>query len=113
MLQTQQIDNNLFFSITNRKRLNVLIASEVKSIIGKAISKNNTNIIFDLTGIEFIDSASFTMLIDLNTEIVNRGNQFYIANVSEEVKELINLLKLQTKFKIYSFAPKHQELLLN
>lgn len=113
MLQTQSIDNNLFFSIINRKKLNVLIADEVKSTITRAISKRSTNVIIDLAGIEFIDSAAFSMLLELNNEISYAGNTLYIANVSLEVNELLSLLKLEHTFKVYSFAPKYQDLLLN
>lgn len=80
-----------------------MVVDTVKEGIMKSIHKESKNIVFDLAGIEFIDSASFAMLIELNSEFNDSGKNFFLANVSSQVNDLIYLVQLENVLRIFSF----------
>lgn len=102
MLRREYIKSNIVYTLRKVKRIDILNADIIKEIIEKDIFKKgknqNTNLVLDLKGIKFIDSYGFRILIRLArvSDIYNR--HLYFANVSKEVNELVNLLKLDNIF---------------
>lgn len=102
MLRKEYIKSNIVYTLKKAKRIDILIADIIKETIEKDIFKadrnQKINLILNLKGIKFIDSYGFRILIKLIrvSEIYNR--QLYFANISREIDELINLLKLENIF---------------
>ena len=102
MLRKDYIKSNIIYSLRNTKRIDILIADIIKETLEKDIlrtdKKLKINLILNLKGIKFIDSYGFRVLIELTriSEIYNKP--LYFANISEEIDELINLLKLEKVF---------------
>ncbi len=100
MFQINIYDKNMILSFKKRKRLDILIIKKVRNILFNYNNRNDiTNLILNLKGIDFIDSASFKMLSDINMLSTNSRKQFYISNVSEELNELIHLVKMENILK--------------
>ena len=103
MLRKEYIKSNIVYTLRKVKRIDILIADIIKETIEKDIFKTGrnqkTNLILDLKGIKFIDSYGFRILIRLIrvSDIYNKP--LYFANVSKEVNELVDLLKLENIFK--------------
>ncbi len=102
MLRKEYIKSNIVYTLKKAKRIDILIADIIKETIEKDIFKadrnQKINLILNLKGIKFIDSYGFRILIKLIrvSEIYNK--QLYFANISREIDELINLLKLENIF---------------
>ncbi len=102
MLRKEYIKSNIVYTLKKAKRIDILIADIIKETIEKDIFKadrnQKINLILNLKGIKFIDSYGFRILIKLIrvSEIYNK--QLYFANISREIDELINLLKLDNIF---------------
>ncbi len=101
MLETKNIDDILVARLESSKRLNALITEPVKEALLGFFSKPNTRLVFDLEGIDFIDSSGFGVFLSAMKAANNNYGQFKICNVNADVMELFKLLQLHHVFEIY------------
>ena len=101
MLETKNINDILVVSLKDSQRLNALIAEPVKVQLLEYFTKPNTNLVFDLQGISFIDSSGFGVFLSIMKAANNNYGQFKICNVNSEVLELFKLLQLHHVFELY------------
>lgn len=102
MLETKNINDILVVSLKDSQRLNALIAEPVKVQLLQYFNKANTNLVFDLQGVTFIDSSGFGVFLSALKAANNNYGQFKICNVNSEVMELFKLLQLHHIFEIYT-----------
>jgi anti-sigma B factor antagonist len=101
MLETTNINDILVVRLKDSQRLNALITEAVKEALLTYFNKPNTNLVFDLEGITFIDSSGFGVFLSAMKAANNNYGQFKICNVSGDVMELFKLLQLHHVFEIY------------
>lgn len=101
MLETLNIDDILVVKLKDSKRLNALICEPVKEALLSYFNKPNTQLIFNLEGISFIDSSGFGVFLSAMKAANNNYGQFKICNVKADVMELFKLLQLHHVFEIY------------
>ncbi len=101
MLETKKINDILVVRLKDTQRLNAMISEPVKVSLLDFFSKPNTNLVFDLQGIEFIDSTGFGVFLSCMKAANNNYGQFKICNVNSDVMELFKLLQLHHIFEIY------------
>jgi anti-sigma B factor antagonist len=101
MVVAKKIDDILVISFKNLNKLNILIAQAVKEDLAPYINIPNSNLILDLTGVEYIDSSGFGVLLSILRNSRRNNTNFKICNINDELMELIKLLKLQNIFDIY------------
>lgn len=70
---------------------------EVKSQIAKGRKK----FIFDLGGVDWMNSSGLGILIGAFTTIKNAGGELKLANVTEKIQSLFMITKLVTIFDSY------------
>jgi anti-anti-sigma factor len=107
MIHTKQKLQDMVFFLSKSKRLDLLIAEEVKSTILTCVGKDHKNIILDLSGIHFIDSTALSMLSELDGILSGKGCFFHLSNASAEVQELIDLGKYHMKLMFHE--PDHKK----
>ena len=101
MLETTNINDILVVRLKDSQRLNAMITEPVKEALLTLFNKPNTNAVFDLTGITFIDSSGFGVFLSAMKAANNNYGQFKICNVNTDVMELFKLLQLHHVFEIY------------
>ena len=101
MLETKKINEVLVVRLKNQDRLNAMISEQVKEQLLACFSKPNSNVLFDLHGITFIDSSGFGVFLSALKAANNNYGQFKICNVKADVKELFELLQLHHVLEIY------------
>lgn len=101
MLETKNIQDILVVRLKDSQRLNALITEAVKEALLAYFNKPNTNLIFNLEGVSFIDSSGFGVFLSAMKAANNNYGQFKICNVNAEVMELFKLLQLHHVFEIY------------
>jgi anti-sigma B factor antagonist len=101
MLETKTINDILVVRLKDAKRLNTMISEPVKESLLEFFNKPNTNLVFDLEGISFIDSSGFGIFLSAMKAANNNYGQFKICNVNKDVMELFKLLQLHHVFEIY------------
>ena len=101
MIVTKKVDDVLIISFKNLNKLNILIAQAVKEDLAPYINIPNNKLILDLSGVEYIDSSGFGVLLSILRSSRKNNTIFKMCNISGELMELIKLLKLQNIFDIY------------
>jgi anti-sigma B factor antagonist len=101
MLETTNINDILVVRLKDSQRLNAMITEPVKEALLVYFNKPNTNLIFNLEGVSFIDSSGFGVFLSAMKAANNNYGQFKICNVNADVMELFKLLQLHHVFEIY------------
>jgi anti-anti-sigma factor len=102
MLIKEKINGSTVVSFNDQTRFNALTTESVKAELTELYLQPNTRLIFDLNGLEFIDSSGFGVFLSLMKTANNSNGYFKICNISEEVMELFKLLQLHNVFEIYN-----------
>ncbi len=86
----------------NLSRFTLAITEDVKSELKPKLSTSGIKMIFDLEGIEFIDSSGIGCIISLVKTAKSNGSAIKLCNLSKEVKSVFDLLHLQMILDICS-----------
>ena len=102
MIRKEYISSYIIYTMKKAKRIDILNSDIIKEIIEKDLSRINNNkknkLVINLKGIKFIDSYGFRVLLELVGVSKIYKNPLYFSNISNEVKELIQLLELKDIF---------------
>jgi anti-anti-sigma factor len=93
-------------------RFNTLCSELVRQQLQELVEEPGTTVVFNLEGIQFIDTAGFQVLEDISNYSRNCGSQFKLCNVSDEVSELILLLDLGESFTVCACENVGEKILL-
>ena len=100
MLKIAKEGNQYRVELFQVNRLNTLFSDLVKDQLRELIEEAGVEVIFNLEGIRFIDSSGFEVLMEISDRAREHGSQFKLCNVTDEVRELIIMLKLEDRFTI-------------
>jgi len=102
MIRKEYKNSYIIYSLKSVKRIDILNSDIIKEIIEKDISRTDSKkkikLVINLRGIKFVDSYGFRVLLELIGVSKIYNNQLYFANISDEVRELIQLLALKSVF---------------
>ncbi len=102
MIRKEYINSYIVYAINRAKRIDILNSDIIKETVEKDIARTegrkNIKHVINLSGIKFIDSYGFRVLLELIRVSEIDNNQLYFANISDEVRELIHLLELKDIF---------------
>lgn len=93
MITAIATEAGIIFGLSKTHRLDITNAGKLE----KRVLRTHTDgsVLLSLEGIQFIDTAGFSILLRIQGRIESKGLKFLIINVSNEVKELIYLLKIE------------------
>lgn len=101
VLNVTEIKGVKIVSFDGINRFNAIVSQSVKEQINLLLSEPGAKVIFNLVGVRFIDSSAFGALIsNLKTAKLN-GTIFKLCNITQEIKEIIVVMQLDTVFSIY------------
>jgi anti-sigma B factor antagonist len=72
----------------------------VMGLVFQNIEAGNKKVIFNLKGVNYVDSAGLGMLLSAVSKIKNAGGQLVICNLSEQVVKLLKTTKVESVFRI-------------
>jgi anti-sigma B factor antagonist len=76
-------------------------ASELGDVMDKTVDSGNSNLVLDLSGVEYMSSAGLREMVRVLKRVKRGGGDLRIANPSERVKEVLELAGLDTIFEVY------------
>ncbi len=100
MLKLNIEDGVYRISFYKVRRLNTLIAEPLRDELSKIVTKPGREVVLSMEGINFIDSSGFQAIMAVVDQANKTGSQFRICDVSQEVYELLKLMKLSFVFEI-------------
>ena len=98
--------------ITLNKGGNVILKDKVQSLL----QQGHKNLLVDLSGVSYVDSAGLGELVQAYATTKNRGGALKLLNVTKRLKDLLIVTKLLTVFDAFdseatalaSFGPASQ-----
>lgn len=100
MLNSNLKDGIYRISFHQVKRLNTLIADSLRDELKQIVGTPGREVVLSLEGINFIDSSGFQSIMDIVEYANLMGSHFRISDVSQDVYELLRLMKLSFVFEI-------------
>jgi anti-sigma B factor antagonist len=83
--------------ITLNKGGDVLLKDKVQSLI----QQGSKNIVIDLGGVSYVDSAGLGELVHAYATTKNKGGSLKLLNVTKKLRDLLVVTKLLTVFDTY------------
>ncbi len=81
--------------------VNIQTAVGLRRQLKPMLSKKNSNIHIDLSGVGFIDSAGLATLVEgLQWSRAAEGRRFVLSGLSDNVRDIFELAKLDAVFEI-------------
>ena len=76
-------------------------SNQVRIKIKEVLGKGKSQIVLDLAGVSYIDSAGLGMLMAGYASAQNQGATLKLANLTKKFHELLNITRLVTIFDTY------------
>ncbi|MCC5962134.1 MAG: STAS domain-containing protein [Rhodobacteraceae bacterium] len=87
------------------ERLDAAVALTFKDMVREAIAEPGTPVILDLAQVRFIDSSGLGAVVGV-MKLLGPDRPLEIASLSESVRKLFRLTRMDTVFRIHDRAPK-------
>lgn len=94
--------NNIEIVTFTVKKINALIADDIRDQIIRVFDNANAKVIIDLKGVEYIDSSGFGCFLSSYKAAKNNYGILKFASAEPQVKELFETLHLHTIFQFFS-----------
>ena len=101
MLKVEERKSRSYISIIKTTRINSFVADGLKDQLLEMVSQKKKEVILSLRGIKFIDNAGFETIMSVVKRARENNCSFRICDVSQEVYELFQLMKLNVVFEIH------------
>ncbi len=101
MINTEKRGRIDIVSLTESK-LNALTAETFREEVTLLFSENNSRVIINLAGVDYIDSTGFGALLSLLRVAKNNYGMLKLCSAEEPVKKIFSTLHLDSIFEIYS-----------
>lgn len=89
------------YVLTVKGRLNAVTAPQLKLHVKKLTDRNQPQVIFDLSGLRFMDSSGLAVFVTGMKSARERGGWVRLAGVSQQVAEIFKITLLDRVFELY------------
>ncbi len=80
-------------------------SSNLREGIRELVAKGNKKIVLNLADVSYIDSSGIGELVSGFTTVTNAGGSLKLLNLTQRVKDLLQITKLYTVFDVYDDEP--------
>ena len=94
----QRVDQAIVFMLEG-KVLNEQQTTPIREKIMAELSGHQRKFIFDLKGIQFVNSACLNFLVSAKNKIAEQGGKMVICNLSDQLKKLLTMTRLESFFQ--------------
>jgi anti-sigma B factor antagonist len=93
--------DNLDIATFSVKKIDALVADQIRDQIIKIFENANSRVIIDLRGVEYIDSSGFGCFLSISKAAKSNYGILKFANPEAQVMSLFKTLYLHTIFEIF------------
>ncbi len=90
--------------------IDINTSPQVKKSFDKVMKDKNAKVLINLQKVEYIDSSGLATLVEILKNIKNYGGKLKISNLSNKVRSLFEITKLE---KLFDIADSQDEALKN
>lgn len=91
-------DGSIEVSFEGTERIYILNQETIRDELNWCLSIDHEELVLDMYGIRFIDTTGFRLLIEMYQLYKNLDKKIKLINVSDEVEELFELVKVNKLF---------------
>jgi anti-sigma B factor antagonist len=102
MLKVNVVKNDPATVVQVDGEVDLYSSSQVRKVILNLIEIKSQLLVIDLDNVEYIDSSGVATLVEGLQEVKKYDGRFILANLSEEVKSVFELSRLDKVFEIYA-----------
>ena len=102
MMQSKKVNNVTVVSFNGMDNFDARNAYRIKAELKGLINEEDPQVVLDLNGIDFIDSAGFGTIISGLKSARRFGGSLKLCNANLKVKELMKLMHLESVFEMHS-----------
>ena len=95
--KTQEVQNAVVLMIEG-KLLSERETAPIRDQISNELNSGKQKFIFDLKGIEFVNSACLNFLVSSRNLIAGKNGKIVLCNVPDQLKKLLTVTKLESFF---------------
>jgi anti-sigma B factor antagonist len=97
---TRRVDNITIIDLRGRITLGAG-TGELRELVREAM-EHGPNIILNLSGVDYVDSAGLGEMVGAYTTVANRGGAVKLLNPQKKLDGLLQLTKLYTVFETFN-----------
>ncbi len=94
--------DKVIFEVTPQKKIDSENTSQISSLLSAIIDGGAKKILLSMKDVGNVDSTGIGMLINTTRKIRNKEGELVLCNILEEVKNIMNLVKLPQFVNIYN-----------
>jgi anti-anti-sigma factor len=98
-VREREVDGVIVLSVV--RELKGVVEATLKERIDHLVSKGSKKILIDLDGLPYMDSTDLGRLIRCHLSVRRVGGRVRICNISDKVRELLKLTRLDTVLDLY------------
>lgn len=76
-------------------------SEKIETLVADVIAKGRRNIVFELSGVKYIDSTGIGRFISSLNKVMEAGGKLRMAGASGVVREAFRVTRLDTVFKFF------------
>jgi anti-sigma B factor antagonist len=99
-VKTENQENMVIIEIMDLERLNTTSSAELRTTLLEEINKKN-NVIIDMAGIKYIDSAGLSVFISIQKMMNENKGTLKLSGMSPTVMSMFELTRLHRVFDIF------------
>jgi len=84
--------------------IDVYNSFQFKGALEELLKSGSRHIILQMDKVRYIDSSALGALITLRTKMQTAGAEFFLVNLSEQIRSVLDLTKMSAFFSIYAAA---------
>lgn len=100
MLQVEHTGSTFILSFYNTNKINVLVTKDLEKRAREFLNQPDSTLIFNLSGIDFIDSAGFQSILSIYRQARLNNSIVKLINVSKDTMEIIKLVEFDKILEI-------------
>jgi anti-sigma B factor antagonist len=101
MLEYEKVERGEIIVFSLRGNLDALTAPSLKKEIEALMAARKINVVFDLAGLELIDSSGVGAIVSLFKRVRTLQGDVKIARLTGQPAEIFKLLRLDRAFELY------------
>ena len=87
--------------LTFPSRADASIAPQARKELQAILDEGRVRLVFDLSGVDFVDSSGLSVLVTAVKRARSEGGDVALVSLSDPVRSLIELTRLQSAFSIF------------
>ncbi len=100
MLMTKRQEGQRLILALHEKRLDAAVAVDFKEQVVQDVDSIGTDVVIDLTDVEFIDSSGLGALVAVLKHVSGKG-RLVLTGLRTKTEQIFKLTRMDTVFEIY------------